>query len=407
MVGMPEPLESALTELASVLTDRSRLVRAVGAGRRRGEHPTFRRVGIRWVDLAAGPHLQVESFDERQSFTRNVPADDAPATVAELLAEPYANWHVEATDGTRQLRVTKKGAAQMHRTTAPETGAASLDRRHDRVKQRMLEPGDRFLHLVGIADTEGRIKPSRRAKFHQIDAFLRALAPLVDRIRRVAGDRPVRVVDLGCGNAYLTFAAYRWLTAQGLDVDLIGVDVKREARRRNSALAADLGWADHVRFVDAAIDDVELPWEPDVVLALHACDTATDDALARAVRWNAPIVLAAPCCHHDIQRQLKDVTGPDAFDPVLRHGILRERFADVLTDSLRAAILTAHGYRTEVIEFVDSVHTPRNALIRAVATKRPEPNGPDPTDPVSDNDYRRLVGMWPVKPALADRLGLR
>lgn len=397
---MPEPLEPVLAEIAAVLSDRSRLVRAVGAGRRRGEHPTFRRVDVRWVDLSAGPHLQVESFDERQSFTRNVPADDARAAVDEILAQPYANWHVEAVDGGVQLRVTKKGAAQVHRSAATAPAAASaVDRRHDRVKTRMLEPDDRFLHLVGISDADGRIKPSRRSKFHQIDEFLRILAPLLDRVRSVAGDGPVRVVDLGCGNAYLTFAAYRWLTRQGLDVELIGVDVRADARERNTARADELEWSEHVRFVDAPIDDVSLPWDPHVVLALHACDTATDDALARAVEWNTPVVLAAPCCHHDIQRQLKDIDVPEAFAPVMRHGILRERWADVLTDSLRAAILTAHGYRTEVVQFVDSVHTPRNALIRAVAATR------DGGREGADDDYRRLVDLWHVRPALADRLG--
>lgn len=397
---MPEPLEPALAEIASIMTDGSRLVRAVGAGRRRGEHPTFRRVDVRWVDLAAGPHLQVESFDERQSFTRNVPTEGVGTAVDELLAQPYANWHVEGVDATVQLRVTKKGDAQVHRSPAsagasPAAAAdAGVDRRHDRVKARMLEPDDPFLHLVGISDEHGRMKPSRASKFHQIDAFLRVLAPLLDRVRTVAGDEPVRVVDLGCGNAYLTFAAYRWLTRQGLDVELIGVDVRADARERNAARAAELEWSDHVRFVDATIEDVELPWEPHIVLALHACDTATDDALARAVRWNTPLVLAAPCCHHDVQRQLKDVEIPAAFAPVMRHGILRERWADVLTDSLRAAILTAHGYRTEVIEFVDSAHTPRNALIRAVATGREG----------SVDDVNRLVDLWHVRPALAARL---
>ena len=136
-----------------------------------------------------------------------------------------------------------------------------------------------------------------------------------------------------------------------------------------------LGWQDHLRFVDATIQARGARrTPPDVVLALHACDTATDDALARAVGWEAPLVLAAPCCHHDIQKQLKSVTPPAPYALMTRYGIVRERFADVLTDSLRAAVLRQVGYRVEVVQFVDSQHTPRNLLLRAARTgARPAP----------------------------------
>jgi SAM-dependent methyltransferase len=296
-----------------------------------------------------------------------------------------------------QLRVTKNGDAQIHRSAPPSSGLV-IARSHDRSKARLLDPSDPFLRAVGISDDQGRIKPSRKDKYRQVEEFLRALEPVLSEARDGADDGPLRVVDLGCGNAYLTFAAYRWLTDRhGLDVQLVGVDVRAEARRRNTELAVQLGWADSVRFVEGTIEDADAGASPHLVFALHACDTATDDALARAVRWHAPVVLAAPCCHHDVQRQLADAGTPAPYGPVNRHGILRERFADVLTDAVRAELMRLLGYRVEVVEFVESKHTPRNTLLRAVRT------GAAP-DPARSAEYVALISQWGIRPALQERL---
>jgi SAM-dependent methyltransferase len=216
------------------------------------------------------------------------------------------------------------------------------------------------------------------------------LDPALDRLPERS---PLRVVDLGCGNAYLTFAVYRYLTeARGLSVDLVGVDVRPQARDRNTRLAKELGVDDRVRFVAGTIADAPVDGA-DVVVALHACDTASDDALACAVRWRAPLVLVAPCCHHDLQRQLRATRPPAPYAPLARHGILRERFADVLTDALRAALLRLLGYSVDVVEFVDSRHTPRNALLRAVRTDAAPAHG-------LVEDYRALTDAWGVVPCL-------
>jgi hypothetical protein len=202
------------------------------------------------------------------------------------------------------------------------------------------------------------------------------------------------VVDLGCGNAYLTFAAYHLLTARGHDVRMVGVDRNPDARQRNTRRVTALGWQDRLRFLDATIADARLDTPPDVVLALHACDTATDDALARAVGWEAPLVLAAPCCHHDIQKQLRTAEAPAPYGMLTRYGIVRERLADVLTDSLRAAVLRQVGYRVEVVQFVDSEHTPRNLLLRAARTGSPAGAG-------VREEYEAMTTQWQVRPRLA------
>ncbi|OKI70993.1 class I SAM-dependent methyltransferase [Micromonospora sp. CB01531] len=374
---MPEPLDAALTEVRALLLDPA-LTRAVAAGRRRGERPSVVRAELRPVTLKAGLRLQIATSDAARPYTRNVaPGAEAGAAVDALLAEPFGNWHVETADTTLQLRVTKSGEAQVHRAAAsrpaPEPGG------HDRAKDYLLDPGDPIFAEIG----------GSAAKRRQVDAFLRALAAtLPDDLTG-----PLRVVDLGCGNAYLTFAAYRYLIRRGLDVTLVGVDVREDQRRRNTELAERLGWADQVSFVAGTIAEAVVEPVPDLVLALHACDTATDEALARAVRWNAGWVLAAPCCHHDVAAQLRARTAPGPYELLTRQGILRERFADVLTDALRAGLLRLHGYRADVVEFVDSRHTPRNLLIRARHTGN---------TPTADQraEYRELVDQWAVTPRL-------
>jgi SAM-dependent methyltransferase len=385
---MPQPLDAVLAEVRELLLDPD-LTRAVAAGKRRGHTPSVTRAELRPVALKGGQRLQIVTDDGARPYTRNVsPGAEAAAAVDALLAEPFGNWHVQTAATTVQVRITKKGDAQVHRAAAePRTAEAPAG--HDRAKQWLLDPGDPLFTVVG----------GTAAKRRQVDAFLRALAAtLPDDPAELP--TPLRVVDLGCGNAYLTFAAYRYLTDRGVDVQVVGVDVRDDQRVRNSAVAADLGCAENVRFVAGTIEDAVVEPAPDLVLALHACDTATDQALARAVRWQARWVLAAPCCHHDIAAQLKRGTAPAPYDALTRHAILRERYADVLTDALRASLLRLHGYRVDVVEFVDSAHTPRNLLLRARRTD---------AAPADDQraEYDALTGQWGVTPALQTMLSSR
>ncbi|MFY1635823.1 class I SAM-dependent methyltransferase [Solwaraspora sp. WMMB335] len=375
---MPQSLTDALADIRSLLLSPG-LTRAVAAGRRRGAPPVVTRAELRLVALGTGTHLQIVTSDGARPATRNVPlgrrAEDA---VDELLAEPFGNWHVETADATVQLRVTKKGAAQLHR--APADRAAGTPAGHDRAKQYLLAPDDPLFTAIGAS----------AAKRRQVDAFLRALAAtLPDPLP----DGPLRVVDLGCGNAYLTFAAYRYLHDRGARPLVVGVDVRDDQRRRNTALAAELGCADEVRFVAGTIAQAPVDPPPDLVLALHACDTATDEALARAVAWQARWVLAAPCCHHDIAVQLRRGQPPAPYGPLVSAGILRERFADVLTDTLRATLLRTYGYRVDVVEFIDSQHTPRNLLLRAR-------RGGVTDRQAHRRAYAELVDQWSVTPRL-------
>jgi hypothetical protein len=395
---MSEPLLRALTRLRGLVLDDETLVRAVASGRRRGTQPPWRRVEVRYVDLKAGRHLQVTAYDDAQAHTTNHAVGDAArAALDDLLDQPFANWHVETAGETHQLRVTKKGEAVVHsraRSTEQE-----VDRDHDRDKRRLLPEDDPVFRALGLSDHEGRMKPSRQGKYRQVEEFLRILdASITDaldkgHLRTPTPDEPLQIVDLGCGNAYLTFVTERYLShVRGLPVHLVGIDQREQSRAHNEQLAVGLGV--EATFVASSIGDAVPGVRPDVVLALHACDTATDDALARAIEWETPLVLAAPCCHHDIAAQLRKEPTPAPYAVLTRHGILRERFADTLTDGLRASLLRLEGYRVDVMQFVGSEHTPRNTLLRGVRTGRPVSGGS------ARREYDELVETWGVRPRL-------
>lgn len=394
----PGELAAALAEVRGLLLADG-LVRAVASGRRRDGVPSAVKAELRPVDLKAGRRLQVVTTDGRTPTTRNLePGEHASAEVDRLLAEPFGSWYVETLEQVLQLRVTKKGRAQVHVAATSRRDVAVTS--HDRARRHLLAPDDPLFTVLG-ADADKR---------RQVDAFLRLLAPLAQRVGAAAAEqgRPLHVVDLGCGNAYLTTAAHRWLADPERGhgpVRTVGVDVRPEMAARNADVATRLGLTG-LEFVAGTIADAEIRLDPvDLVLALHACDTATDEALAAAVTARAPAILVAPCCHHDLQRQLGEASAadpagavPHPWAPLVRQPILRERFADVLTDALRADLLRLHGYRVDVVEFVDSRHTPRNLMLRAVRTGAP-------ATPRRRAEYRDLVSAWRVVPALERMIG--
>jgi SAM-dependent methyltransferase len=394
---MSDDLASARHQVRDRLLDADHLVSASAGGALRGETPRWRRTEFRPVELRDGAHLQVVTFDERQSFTTNYAWGQASERVVdELLAEPFGHWHVASTEDEYGFRVTKGGRVLV---TRADSGRVR-DVRHDRQKSRMVDPAAPFLRELGVSDASGHVKKTKVDKYRQVEAFVRVLDAAVREgaeAGRLTGE-PLRVVDLGCGNAYLTFALYHHLhEGMGREIEVIGVDVKDQARRHNIAVAERLGWSHTMTFIADEIGTVLVDEPVDITVALHACDTATDDALARGVEWASDLIVAAPCCHHDIQRQLRGTSAPAPYELVARHGLMRERWADVLTDSLRVHLLRRAGYRADIVEFVDSVHTPRNALIRAHRT------GAVATS-AQEADYADLIGSWGVSPKLEDLL---
>jgi len=387
-------MDEALKEACAHIVDTSTLVRVVLSGRRRNMATEFERIDIRPVEIKGEVQLQLSHNDGRATTVKNLKPN--PDAVLQLLESGYANILIDRINGSMTVRISKSGDAHVHF----EKKALEQDLSHDKKKQRLLEPSDAFLQEVGISDHKGVIKPSKQDKYMQVEEFLRLLAPALNaaieagQIHKPSKENPLSIVDLGCGHAYLTFAAHQYLRSIGIDVKVTGIDVRTASRERNNAIAEKLGIMSTISFraEEIATTTAQLA---DVAIALHACDTATDDAIAWAVNGGAKLLLIAPCCHHDIQRQM-DVT-PEPWAALTKFGLMKERLGDLLTDSLRAQILRIAGYRVEVIEFVGGEHTPRNLMIRAVKT------GAAP-EAIDIARYQEICAQWGIMPALEKKL---
>ena len=378
----------------SRILETSSFVRAVFSGRRRNMKTSYERVDIRLIEINEILHLQIMQNDGRATTTKNILPDKA--AIAQIIESGYANILVESTSESFSLRITKSADAMVHIEKKNQIQNLS----HDKKKNRLLDPSDPFLLEVGIADGKGLIKPSKQDKYKQVEEFLRLLSPTLNaaieagQIHTPSKDKPLKIVDLGCGHAYLTFAAHQYLVSSGISVAITGIDVRSDSVARNNAIASRLGISGSITFKAEEISKTTAD-SADVVIALHACDTATDDAIAWAVNGQAKLLLIAPCCHHDIQRQIDKV--PEPWGAATKFGLMKERMGDLLTDTLRAQLLRISGYRVEVIEFVGGEHTPRNLMIRAIKT------GAKP-DQIDIDRYREITAQWGLSPALEKKL---
>ncbi len=384
-------LEQIFQELTDTFSKSAELVRVVLSGRRRNMQTAHERIDMRPVLIKEEIQIQITHSDGRQMTTKNYKAQDAP--FAELIRSGYANVLLETTSKSINLRITKKGEPLVHRDEVAKVQELS----HDRSKSRLLHSSDPFLIAVGISDSQGNIKPSKSDKYKQVEEFLRLLMPTLmasisaGHIEAPTDSSPLTIVDLGCGHAYLTFAAHQYLREQGIPVKVIGIDIRSQARDRNNQIAKDLGISSSIEFRAEEISETSLK-SADIAIALHACDTATDDAIAWAINNGAKLALLAPCCHHDIQAQMNEI--PEPWSLVTRNGIMKERMGDLLTDAIRMQIMKLQGYRVEAIEFIGGEHTPRNLMIRAVKT------GSIP-EAAELAKYEEMLALWKVKPALA------
>ena len=359
-------------------------VRAVLSGRRRNLTPSAERIDIKPVLIKGEEKLQIQSTDGRQVTTKNLSANELDFT--EFLGQGFANLLAENTSESYSVRISKKDEALV------TIGRVKLERdlTHDRQKQRLLPEDNRIFALLGMHDGYKRIKPSKMDKYRQVEEFLRLLKPTLDN--EVGAQSEISIVDLGCGHAYLTFAVQEYLNSATQKVKILGVDEREESKRHNDQIANSLG-AD-AQFLVAKIADT--PAQPvDIAIALHACDTATDDSIAWAVKNSAKVIMLAPCCHHDLQAQIDLV--PEPWSLLTRHGVVSERLIDLMTDSLRAQILKLLGYRVDIVEFIGGEHTPRNIMIRAVKTGVK-------VDEAEVARYQAMLADWKIAPHLAELL---
>jgi len=359
-------------------------VRAVLSGRRRNLTPSAERIDIKPVLIKGEEKLQIQSTDGRQVTTKNLSANEID--FADFLGQGFANLLAESTSESYSVRISKKDEALV------TIGRVKLERdlTHDRQKQRLLPEDNRIFALLGMHDGYKRIKPSKMDKYRQVEEFLRLLKPTLDN--EVGAQSEISIVDLGCGHAYLTFAVQEYLNSATQKVKVLGVDEREESKRHNDQIASTLG-AD-AQFLVSKIADTPAQ-AVDIAIALHACDTATDDSIAWAVKNSAKVIMLAPCCHHDLQAQIDLV--PEPWSLLTRHGVVSERLIDLMTDSLRAQILKLLGYRVDIVEFIGGEHTPRNIMIRAVKTGVK-------VDPAEVSLYQAMLADWKIAPHLAELL---
>lgn len=380
---------SEVQDLVERLVGESALTGATLSRPRPGGRGRPKRITVEPVTLREGDRWRVRRHYEQRTTDQNLDGRALVALLDQAIGGEYRQALLHAADADWQVLA---GGDEPRILRRPPT-RSTASRRHDRPKQHLLPEGDPVPYLVelGVQSPDGRVRSQRRAKFRQVNRFVELVEDIVPRLP----EGPLRVVDFGSGRAYLTFALHDLLVRRhGRVVDLLGLDVKEDVVAECEALARRLD-ASGLRFEIGDIADADLEGV-DLVVTLHACDTATDAALDRAVRGGARVILAVPCCQHELLGQLDN----DVLRPLLRHGTLRERFVAEATDAARARLLELAGYDVQVVEFVALEHTPKNVLLRATRTERPERDRERLA-----REYRVFADSLGIEPALERLLG--
>lgn len=339
------------------------------------------KVKVRPLEKKGELLFQFESFTEKQAFHRNLAKEEAKEQFLEY-AQQFRQIQIETVEEECTVLISKKGKVTVRKKRRKEKAQAA-DLSHNRKKHYILEEGITvpFLKDLGVMTEDGKIVRTKTDKFRQINRFLEFIEDILPGLDR---GRELTILDFGCGKSYLTFAMYYYLhELRGYDIRIIGLDLKQDVISHCQELAVRYGY-DKLTFLVGDIADYDGVDQVDMVVTLHACDTATDYALAKAVGWDAKVILSVPCCQHELNTRLGEMRGCEGCQkngndltrkespvwemlaPVLDYGLLRERFAALVTDGLRAKYLENSGYETQVLEFIDMEHTPKNILLRAV-----------------------------------------
>ena len=320
----------------------------------------FSKSKIRPLLLKGNLIFQAEEQKGKQAFHKNLSRDEAVIYVENCLNGPFRQAEITCARGKATVLVSKKGKMTVKfKKQARMINQAALE--HNRKKQYLLPEGTAvpFLVDLGVMTKEGTIVHSRYDKYRQINRFLEFIEDILPQLNK---NKENVIIDFGCGKSYLTFIMYYYFTeVRKIPVEIVGLDLKKDVIEKCNQAAKKYGY-DTLHFELGDINGYKAPFPVDIVVSLHACNTATDFALYNAISWDAEMIFSVPCCQHELNKQMKN----DLLSPVLHYGILKERMAALMTDGLRAQILEANGYRTQILEFIDMAHTPKNLLIRAV-----------------------------------------
>lgn len=349
----------------------------------------IQKVKVRPVLMKGEMVFQCEEFRNNQAFHVNCKEDKICESLMEYMTR-MRQMQIETKRHTALVLVSKKGKVTIKKKTQ-KNREKTADLSHNRKKQYILEEGIvvPFLQDLGVMTEEGKIVRTKFDKFRQINRFLEFIEDILPQLKK---EKEITILDFGCGKSYLTFAMYYYLhELKGYDIRIIGLDLKKDVIQYCNGLAGKYGYK-KIQFLEGDIAEYEGVSKVDMVVTLHACDTATDYALAKAVSWKAKVILSVPCCQHELNGQIEN----EILKPVFKYGLIKERMAALVTDALRAEYLESEGYTAQILEFIDMEHTPKNILIRAVRTGRTGENR---------EAIRRCEELLHVSPTLGRLLG--
>ncbi len=356
------------------------------------------KVKVRPVLIREALFFQETLYKDNQVFHENLNAQEMKEQILNYMQDWFRQGEYKAKGLEATALVSKKGKITLKVKRKAQTTEQSAERKkdlsHNRAKQYILMDGTPidFLIGLGVQTPDGRVNKNRYDKFRQINKYLEFIEDVIDALPK---NRTLRIIDFGCGKSYLTFAMYYYLhEVQGRDIEVTGLDLKTDVIKHCNELAKQLGY-DNLRFDHGDISTYEGATEVDMVVSLHACDKATDYALEKAVKWGAKVILAVPCCQHELNGQMQS----ELLQPILKYGLIKERMAALITDALRANLLEQQGYETQILEFIDMEHTPKNLLIRAV--KR---DNKTIKTKANSSDISKVEALLHVEPALEQLL---
>ena len=381
-------MEQWKTEIEKYLDEK--LVRIIiRKSRIKGEK---RKIQIRPILLKGALVFQAEDYKQKQVFHQNLSGKEALEKIGEWMQE-MQQLELLHQDGRVNMLVSKKGKITLKQS---ENGCQvpQADLTHNRKKKYILDPQVKvpFLEDLGVQTSEGKIVHSRYDKFRQINRFLEFVEDILPALPK---DQEVVILDFGCGKSYLTFAMYYYLhELKGYDIRIIGLDLKEDVIRHCNELRTRYGY-EKLDFLTGDIADYDGVDQVDMVVTLHACDTATDFALDKAIRWNAKVILSVPCCQHELNRQISN----EILAPAFKYGLIQERMAALFTDAIRGNLLEEAGYQVQLLEFIDMEHTPKNILIRAVKHGKQGQHGKK--EKQLHSDVQRMLEFLHVDPMLA------
>ncbi len=327
----------------------------------RSKSADLKNIYIRPIAIKKQTVLSFTYRYQTKDEVKNYDIEEAIAKINELLGSHFMKMHLFTIEEDFELSINKKGNGFV-RSSPPHFTKAEMQV-HDHQKKTWVDAQSLYLHRLDIVDEKGKVRPSKNDKFKQINKYIEITDSLIDQIK---GKEQLSIVDMGAGKGYLTFALYDYLkNTKKRNVDVLGVEMRKELVDFCNQVSAESKFKD-LSFIEGNIVDFDLQ-KTDVLIALHACDTATDDAIFKGIRANASLIVCAPCCHKQIRGQ---ITADADVNPILKYGILLERQAEMITDTIRALILELHGYESKVFEFISSEHTGKNLMIAAVKSTK-------------------------------------